>query len=218
MNQDQQKKAAAEAALAYIKNESVIGVGTGTTVHYFIDMLADLKGHIEMAVASSIDSERRLKAIGIEVQDLNYVGKVPVYVDGADAFNPHKQLVKGGGGALTREKILAASSDKYVCIVDQSKQVDVLGKFPLSVEVIPMARGYVARQIVQLGGDPEWREGFVTDNGNIILDIHALKIIDPIALEGQLNNITGVVTNGLFAKRGADVILMATNSGVETIC
>jgi ribose 5-phosphate isomerase A len=217
MNQDEQKKAAAQAALEYIKNESVIGVGTGTTVHCFIDLLADLKGQIEMAVSSSVDSEKRLKAIGIEVQDLNYVGKVPVYIDGADAFNSQKQLVKGGGGALTREKILAGASDKYVCIVDKSKQVDVLGKFPLAVEVIPMARGYVAREIVKLGGDPEWREGFVTDNGNIILDIHAMKIVDPIALEQQLNNIPGVVTNGLFAARGADVILMSTDSGVETI-
>lgn len=217
MSNDQQKKAAAEAAMQYIKNESVIGVGTGSTVDFFIEMLADIKGQIDYAVPSSLITKKRLNAIGIQTQDLNYAGTLSVYVDGADEFNQHKQLVKGGGGALTREKIVAAASKKYVCIVDESKKVDVLGKFPLSVEVIPMARGLVAREIVKLGGDPEYREGFVTDNGNIILDVHALKIIDPIKLEEQLNNIVGVVTNGLFAKRGADVILMGTSSGVETI-
>lgn len=215
--QNQQKKAAAEAAMAYIKDHSVIGVGTGSTVDYFIELLAEVKGQIDVAVPSSVESEKRLKAVGIQTQDLNYVGTIPVYVDGADEFNKHKMLVKGGGGALTREKIVAAASDQFVCIVDESKQVDVLGKFPLSVEVIPMARGYVARQIVKLGGDPELREGFVTDNGNIILDVHALNIVDPVKLEEQLNNIVGVVTNGLFARRGADVILMATTQGVVTI-
>lgn len=214
--QDQQKKAAAQAAMAYVKDHSVIGVGTGSTVDFFIELLADIKGQIDVAVPSSVESEKRLKAIGIQTQDLNYVGTVPVYIDGADEFNAHKMLVKGGGGALTREKIVAAASDQYVCIADSSKQVDVLGKFPLSVEVIPMARGYVARQIVKLGGDPEYREGFVTDNGNIILDVHALNIVDPLKLEVQLNNIVGVVTNGLFAHRGADVILMGTDSGVKT--
>ena len=217
MNQNQQKKAAAEAALEYVKGHSVIGVGTGTTAHYFIDALASVKGSIEMAAASSIDSEKRLKAIGIEVQDLNYIGKLPVYIDGADAFNPQRGLVKGGGGALTREKILAAASEQFICIVDGSKQVDVLGEFPLAVEVIPMARGYVARELVKLGGSLEYREGFVTDNGNVILDVHGLKIVNPVELEAQLNNIVGVVTNGLFAKRGADKILMATNSGVVTL-
>ena len=215
--QDQQKKAAAEAAMTYIKGHSVIGVGTGSTVDFFIELLADVKGQIDAAIPSSVESEKRLKAAGIQTQDLNYVGTVPVYVDGADEFNAHKMLVKGGGGALTREKIVAAASDQYVCIADASKQVDVLGKFPLSVEVIPLARGYVARQIVKLGGDPEYREGFVTDNGNIILDVHALNIVDPLKLEIQLNNIVGVVTNGLFAHRGADVILMGTDSGVETL-
>jgi ribose 5-phosphate isomerase A len=217
MSNDQQKKAAAAAAMEYIKNESIIGVGTGSTVNFFIEMLADIKGQIDYVVPSSVESEKRLKAVGIQTQDLNYAGTLSVYVDGADEFNVHKQLVKGGGGALTREKIVAAASKQYVCIVDASKRVDVLGKFPLSVEVIPMARGLVAREIVKLGGDPEYREGFVTDNGNIILDVHALKILDPVALEEQLNNIVGVVTNGLFAKRGADIILMGTNSGVEVL-
>lgn len=217
MNQDQQKKEAAQAALEYIKGHNIIGVGTGTTAHYFIEALASVKGDIEMAAASSVDSEKRLKAIGIEVQDLNYIGTLPVYVDGADAFNPQRALVKGGGGALTREKILAAASEQFICIVDASKQVDVLGEFPLAVEVIPMARGHVARELVKLGGSPEYREGFVTDNGNVILDVHGLKILNPIELEAQLNNIVGVVTNGLFAKRGADKILMATGSGVKTL-
>lgn len=215
--QNQQKKSAAEAAMAYIKGHSVIGVGTGSTVDFFIELLAEVKGQIDYAVSSSVESEKRLKAVGIQTQDLNYVGTVPVYIDGADEFNAHKMLVKGGGGALTREKIVAAASEQFVCIADASKQVDVLGKFPLSVEVIPMARGYVARQIVKLGGDPEYREGFITDNGNIILDVHALNIVDPLALEIQLNNIVGVVTNGLFAHRGADVILVGTDSGVNTL-
>lgn len=213
--QDKQKKAVAEAAIEYIKDCPIFGVGTGTTANFFIDALVPLKANIEMVVASSVASEQRLKKIGIEVQDLNYVGKIPVYVDGADEFNHNKQLIKGGGGALTREKIIAAASKKFVCITDQTKKVDVLGRFPLPVEVIPMARGYVARQLVELGGSPEYREGFVTDNGNIILDVHALHIIDPVSLEAQINNITGVVTVGLFAKRPADVVLMASSSGVQ---
>ena len=216
-NKAQQKKLAAEAAIKYVKDYSTIGVGTGSTVNYFIEALAALKGSIEMAVASSVETERRLKALGIPVQDLNYVGIVPVYVDGADEFNKHRQLIKGGGGALTREKIIAAASKQFVCIVDTSKQVDVLGKFPLAVEVVPMARGHVARQIVELGGSPEYREGVVTDNGNIILDVHNLNITDPIELEKKLNNIVGVVANGLFAQRGADVLLVAQSSGVQVI-
>lgn len=216
MNQDQQKRAAAQAAMPYIKNQSIIGVGTGSTVRYFIELLASVKGQIDVVVASSIETEKQLKAVGIHTKDLNYVGTVPVYVDGADAFNAHKVLVKGGGGALTREKIIAAASTQYVCIVDASKKVDVLGQLPLPIEVIPMARGYVAREIVKLGGDPEYREGFVTDNGNIILDVHGLTILDPVKLEERLNNIVGIVTNGLFARRTADVILMGTDQGVVT--
>ena len=208
MSQDSEKKMVAKAALDYVKGHSIIGVGSGSTVHYFIDELAAIKGHIEMAVASSIETERRLRAIGICVQDLNYVGKVPIYIDGADECDRHKMLSKGGGGALTREKIIAAASEQFVCIIDSSKQVDVLGKFPLAIEVIPMARGYVAREIVKLGGSPEYREGFVTDNGNIILDVYGLKIVNPVELESTLNNIVGVVTNGLFAKRGADTVLV----------
>lgn len=214
MTQDDLKKQVAAAALDYVKGHTLIGVGSGSTVHFFIDALASIKGSIEMAVASSKETERRLKAIGICVQDLNYVGKLPIYIDGADECDPHKRLIKGGGGALTREKILAAASDEFVCIIDRSKQIDVLGKFPLPVEVIPMARGYVAREIVKLGGSPEYREGFLTDNGNIILDVYGLKIVDPIALESTLNNIVGVVSNGLFAKRGADKVLVASATGV----
>lgn len=214
MSQDSEKKMVAKAALDYVKGHSVIGVGSGSTVHYFIDALAAIKGHIEMAVASSVETERRLKAIGICVQDLNYVGKVPIYIDGADECDRHKMLSKGGGGALTREKIIAAASEQFVCIIDSSKQVDVLGKFPLAIEVIPMARGYVAREIVKLGGSPEYREGFITDNGNIILDVYGLKIVNPVELESILNNIVGVVTNGLFAKRHADNVLVASTNGV----
>ena len=214
MSQDSEKKAVAKAALDYVKGHSVIGVGSGSTVHYFIDELAAIKNHIDIAVASSVETERRLKAIGICVQDLNYVGKVPIYIDGADECDRHKMLSKGGGGALTREKIIAAASEQFVCMIDSSKQVDVLGTFPLAVEVIPMARVYVAREIVTLGGSPEYREGFITDNGNIILDVHGLKIVNPIELENRLNNIVGVVTNGLFAKRHADNVLVASTKGV----
>lgn len=207
--QNKEKKLAAEAALEHIEDFSVLGIGTGSTVSYFIDALATVKSKIEMTVASSVETERRLREHGIPVKDLNYAGKVPVYVDGADEFDQHKRLIKGGGGALTREKIIAAASDKFICIADRSKQVVVLGKFPLPVEVIPMARGHVARELVKLGGSPEYREGFITDNGNIILDVYSLNIIDPVALESAINNITGVVTNGIFAARHADVVLMA---------
>ncbi|HET8706517.1 MAG TPA: ribose-5-phosphate isomerase RpiA, partial [Pseudomonadales bacterium] len=193
------------------------GVGTGSTANFFIDALADIKHKIEGAVASSEATAQRLKKHGIPVFDLNSVSELPVYVDGADEADGYLALIKGGGGALTREKIVAAVADKFICIADQSKWVSVLGKFPLPVEVIPMARSYVAREIVKLGGDPVYREGFVTDNGNIILDVHNLVIAEPIKLEQQLNNIVGVVTNGLFAARGADVLLLGTAEGVKTI-
>lgn len=217
MNQNALKKSVAKAALSYVKGHRVIGVGSGTTVHCFIEELAAIKGTIEVAVASSLETERRLKVMGIDVQDLNTVGTVPLYIDGADECDRHKMLSKGGGGALTREKIIAAASEHFICIMDSSKQVDVLGKFPVAVEVIPMARSYVARQIVKLGGSPEYREGFVTDNGNVILDVYGLKIVDPVALEIALNNIVGVVTNGLFAKRGADTVLVASERGVDCL-
>lgn len=217
MSQDLQKKAVAKAALNYITEGAVVGVGSGSTVNYFIDELGQIKHKIEGAVASSIASEERLKAQGIPVLQLNEVSEIPIYVDGADEFNAHHYLVKGGGGALTREKIVAANSKTFVCIVDQSKQVDVLGKFPLAIEVIPFARSYVARELVKLGGDPEYREGFKTDNGNVILDVYNLKIIDPVSLEERLNHIAGVVANGLFAKRPADIILMASDAEITVI-
>ena len=208
------KQAAASAALAYVKQETVIGVGTGRTVGYFIESLATLKGHIEMTVASSEATAMLLKQHGLPVVDMNYAHEVSVYVDGADEVDPHRRLVKGGGGALTREKILAVNAKKFICIVDESKQGDVLGQFPVAVEVIPMARGYVARQLVKLGADPVYREGFVTDNGLIILDVYNLDCRDPLSLEQQLNQIVGVVENGLFAARRADVVIMATTNGV----
>ncbi len=217
MSADAQKKAAAEAALAYVERGAVIGVGTGSTVNHFIDALADLRQDIAGAVSSSEASTERLRRHGIEVLDLNEVDRLPVYVDGADEANSLLQLIKGGGGALTREKIIAAVSQKFVCIADRSKRVRVLGKFPLPVEVIPMARSYVARELVKLGGRPELRQGFTTDNGNIILDVHGLEIAEPIQLERHINNITGVVTNGLFAVRPADVLLLGGPDGVETL-
>lgn len=217
MTQDQLKQAAAQKALDYIEDDIVVGVGTGSTVNFFIDALATIKHKIEGAVASSEATAQRLKAHLIPVYDLNTVSQLPVYIDGADEANGGLQLIKGGGGALTREKIIAAVADKFICIIDKSKQVSMLGEFPLPVEVLPMARSYVAREIVKLGGDPVYREGFVTDNGNIILDIHNLKIMEPIKLEQQLNNIVGVVTNGLFAARGADCLLVASNAGVDTL-
>jgi ribose 5-phosphate isomerase A len=216
-NQAALKQQAAQAALQYIQADMIVGVGTGSTTNYFIDALATIKGKIEGTVASSEASAERLQSHGISVFELAAAGDVDIYIDGADEFNHHRQLIKGGGGALTREKIIAAVAKKFICIVDQSKEVKLLGKFPLPVEVIPMARSYVARQIVKLGGDPEYRDGFVTDNGNVILDVHNLKILDPTRLEQQLNNITGVVTNGLFSQRPADTILMATTDSVTTI-
>ena len=206
-NADSLKKAAAQAAMQYIENGTVVGVGTGSTVNFFIDELAKRKDDIEGAVSSSEESTKRLKAHGIEVFDLNSVADVPVYIDGADEINEHGQMIKGGGGALTREKIIAAVADKFVCVADDSKRVGRLGRFPLPVEVIPMARSYVARELVKLGGDPVWRQGFTTDNGNWILDVHNLDIMKPMELESDINNIVGVVTNGLFAQRGADVAL-----------
>ena len=217
MSQDDLKRAAAKAAIEYVTNDAVVGVGTGSTVNFFIDELAKIKGRIDAAVSSSEASAARLKAAGIRVVDLNSVDEIPVYVDGADEVTKHLAMIKGGGGALTREKIVAAVARRFVCIADRSKLVDVLGRFPLPVEVIPMARSYVARQLVKLGGQPVWRQGFVTDNGNLILDVRNLSILDPVALEAEINQITGVVTNGLFARRGADVLLLAAEGGVEKI-
>ena len=217
MNQDEMKKVAAQAALEYLPDGGVIGVGTGSTVNHFIDLIAPLKHKFEGAVSSSEASTDRMKAHGIPVFDLNSAGELEIYVDGADESNKHLHLIKGGGGALTREKIVAAASKKFVCIADESKLVDVLGDFSLPVEVIPMARSYVAREIVKLGGTPVWREGFVTDNGNVILDVQNLKIMEPVKFEETLNHITGVVTNGLFAKRPADVLILGTQDGARTI-
>ena len=217
MTQDEMKQAAARAALAYVTAEDVIGVGTGSTADFFIAELGRIKHRFEGAVASSEATAQRLKHLGIPVLDLNNVKDLPVYVDGADEITRHLAMIKGGGGALTREKIVAAVARKFVCIADQSKLVDVLGKFPLPVEVIPMARSYVARELVKLGGSPAWRQGVVTDNGNVILDVHNLEILKPVELETALNQITGVVTNGLFARRSADVLLLASAGGVETL-
>lgn len=217
MTQDEMKKAAAQAALDYVETGTIIGIGTGSTANHFIDLLAGIKGKIEGTVASSVASAERLKKHGIPVFDLNAVGDLSLYVDGADESSRHLHLIKGGGGALTREKIVAAASKKFVCIADESKLVDMLGKFPLPVEVIPMARSYVARQIVKLGGQPVLREGFTTDNGNVILDVHNLKIMNPVELEAKLNNIVGVVTNGLFALRPADVLILGTPNGAKTL-
>lgn len=216
MTQDELKKAVAEAALAHIPS-GIIGVGTGSTANFFIDALASIKGRIDGAVASSNATAERLKKHGIPVLDLNSVGEMAVYVDGADEITRFGAMIKGGGGALTREKIVAACAKKFICIADDSKLVDVLGAFPLPVEVIPMARSYVARRLVKLGGNPVLREGFTTDNGNVILDVHGLRILDPIVLETEINQIVGVVTNGLFAQRGADIFLMGTKDGVQTI-
>ncbi len=221
MNQNQLKQAVARAAFDYVKarlrSDSVIGVGTGSTVNFFIDELAALKHDISATVASSEESARRLKAHGIPVVDLNSAAEITVYVDGADEANEYLQLIKGGGAALTREKIVAAVALEFVCIADESKLVHVLGKFPLPVEVIPMARSHVGRQIVKLGGDPVWRQGVVTDNGNLIIDVHNMSIVDPRKLENELNQITGVVTNGLFALRPATLLLLGTPQGVKTL-
>jgi ribose 5-phosphate isomerase A len=217
MTQDEMKKMVAEAALDYVEAGTVIGIGTGSTANHFIDSLAGIKGKIDGTVASSQASADRLAGHGIPVLDLNAVDEISVYIDGADESNSHLHLIKGGGGALTREKIVAACSRKFVCIADESKLVDVLGAFPLPVEVIPMARSYVAREMVKLGGQPIYREGFTTDNGNDILDVHNLQIMEPVSLEEQINNITGVVTVGIFARRPADVLLLGTQDGVRTI-
>lgn len=211
------KQRAAKAALEYVRNCDVVGVGTGTTVRHFIAALAPLKGRIDAAVASSEDTAARLREAGFRVVDLNAAGTLPVYVDGADESTRHGQLIKGGGGALTREKILAAASRRFVCMIHRPKLVDVLGEFGLPVEVIPMARSYVARELVRRGGSPEWREGFVTDNGNHILDVRNLRIVDPGGLEADLDQIAGVVTVGLFAHRRADVLLVGDDGGVETV-
>jgi ribose 5-phosphate isomerase A len=217
MTQDEQKRAVARAAIQYVPVGSIVGVGTGSTANYFIDELAAIKHKIEGAVASSEATARRLISHGIEVMDLNSVDVLPVYVDGTDEITEHLHMIKGGGGALTREKIVAAVAKKFICIADQSKLVDVLGKFPLPVEVIPMARSYVSREIVRLGGQPRLREKLITDNGNIILDVQGLQILNPVEMEAALNQITGVVTNGLFARRGADVLLLSSDSGVQTM-
>ena len=217
MTQDEMKKAVAMAALDYVEMGSIVGVGTGSTANFFIDGLATIKGKIDGTVASSVASADRLKGHGIRVLDLNEAGQLGLYVDGADESNRFLHLVKGGGGALTREKIVAAASEKFVCIADESKLVDVLGKFPLPVEVIPMAQSYVAREIAKMGGRPVLRGGFTTDNGNIILDVHDLEILAPTKLEQQFNNVAGVVTNGLFALRPADVLLLGKQDGVETL-
>lgn len=217
MNQDALKRQAAERALEFLPHGGVLGVGTGSTVNHFIDLLAPVKGRFEGAVSSSEASTERLKAIGMPVLDLNAVGELEVYVDGADESNHALQLIKGGGGALTREKIIAAASRRFVCIADESKLVPVLGKFPLPVEVIPMARSYVARQLVKLGGTPVLRENFVTDNGNLILDVQQLEITEPAELEDEINKIVGVVTVGLFARRPADVLILGAADGARVV-
>jgi len=217
MDADKQKKAAAEAALKYVEDDMMVGVGTGSTVNFFIDALASLKGRIKGTVASSEASAKRLRELRIPVMELNDTDGCDVYVDGADEVTEHLAMIKGGGAALTREKIVAAASRRFVCICDGSKLVPVLGRFPLPVEVIPMARSYVARELVKLGGMPELRKDVTTDNGNLILDVRGLEIMKPMELEGEINQIAGVVTNGIFARRPADVLLLATPEGVKTL-
>ena len=217
MTQDELKKAVGWAALQYVQPGTIVGVGTGSTASHFIDALATMKGQIEGAVSSSDASTAKLKSLGIPVFDLNEVDALDIYVDGADEINHAMQMIKGGGAALTREKIVAAVAKKFVCIVDASKQVDILGNFPLPVEVIPMARSYVARELVKLGGQPVYRQGVLTDNGNVILDVHNLQIMEPCKLENAINAIAGVVTVGLFANRGADVVLVGCAEGVKTL-
>jgi ribose 5-phosphate isomerase A len=217
LSQDELKQAVAKAAIEYVPFDCIVGVGTGSTANFFIDELAKIKNKIRGAVASSEASAKRLEGHGIKVMPLNEAGDLQVYVDGADEITRHLHMVKGGGGALTREKIVAAASKKFICVCDASKLVDVLGKFPLPIEVIPMARSSVARQLVKLGGQPTLREGFTTDNGNVILDVHGLQITNPVELESTLDHIAGVVTNGLFARRSADVLLLGTPDGVQTM-
>ncbi|MBU1190413.1 MAG: ribose-5-phosphate isomerase RpiA [Gammaproteobacteria bacterium] len=217
MDQNELKKQVAKAALEYVEVGTIVGVGTGSTANYFIDALADIKGKLEGTVASSVASADRLRGHGIPVMDLNAAGELSIYVDGADESTKHLHLIKGGGGALTREKIVAGAAKKFICIADESKLVDVLGAFPLPIEVIPMARSFVAREMTKRGGTPVLRENFTTDNGNLILDIHNLKIMDPVSLEHELNDIPGIVTVGIFAIRPADVLLLGTKDGVKTL-
>ncbi|MGH1440091.1 MAG: ribose-5-phosphate isomerase RpiA [Cellvibrionaceae bacterium] len=221
MTQDELKKCVAQSAIDYIRpklsSDSIVGVGTGSTANFFIDLLASIKGCFDGAVASSESTAERLKSHGIPVYDLNTIDNLVVYVDGADESDPELCLIKGGGAALTREKVVAACADEFVCIADGSKWVDVLGKFPLPVEVLPMARSHVSRELLKLGGDPEYRAGVVTDNGNEIVDVHNLRITNPVELESQINQIVGVVTNGLFAQRPADILFLGKESGVESI-
>jgi len=217
MTQDELKQAVAREAIKHVVDDAYVGVGSGSTANFFIDELARIKDRIRGAVASSVKTAERLKSRGIPLEELNNAGTLPVYIDGADEVTEHGAMIKGGGGALTREKIVAGASQKFVCIVDASKLVGMLGKFPLPVEVIPMARSFVARELVKLGGQPEWRMGFTTDNGNVILDVRGLRIASPVELEAAINQIPGVVTVGLFARRGADVILVGGDTGVRTI-
>lgn len=212
------KQQAAIAALSYAKKHRVIGIGTGSTVEFFIDQLATIKSQIDMVVSSSERSTLKLKQLGFLVVDLNYVGTLPIYIDGADEIDAHKRMIKGGGGALTKEKILAAASKEFICMVDASKQIDVLGKFPVAVEVLPLARGLVARELLKMGGDPVWREHFITDSGNLILDVHNLDLTDPLAIEMKIKQLPGVVENGIFAKRRADVVICASEQGVQILC
>ncbi len=217
MTQDEMKRKAAQAALEYVNADEIIGVGTGSTVNHFIDALAEVRHKINGAVSSSEASTQRMQAHGIKVYELNEVGDLSVYIDGADESDHYLNLIKGGGGALTREKIIAGASKKFICIADESKLVDVMGKFPLPVEVIPMARSFIARELVKIGGRPLWREGFVTDNGNDILDVHDLKIMQPVALENELNQLPGIVSVGIFANRPADVLILGTAEGARTV-
>ncbi len=217
MTPDEKKQQVAKAALEYVVENTIIGIGTGSTANHFVDALATIKHKIEGTVASSDATAERLRSHGIPVLDLNGVNEISVYIDGADESNKHLHLIKGGGGALTREKIVAAVSKRFICIADDSKLVDMLGKFPLPVEVIPMASSYVARELVKLGGQPVLRKDFITDNGNLILDIHNLQINEPVVLETKINQITGVVTNGLFAARGANVLLLGSDDGVKIL-